>query len=69
MYKYVVMTNWLASEDASTHGLELNNDVGELHVALLLEMCEHTGAEKELALTHSVQVLVQLQVFYLQLTK
>ena len=39
--------------------LESDDDVSELQVALLLQMGQHSGSEEDLALTNSVQVVIQ----------
>lgn len=46
---------------AAAECLEVDDEVGDLVVSLFLEMGEHSGAEEDLGLTHTVEVRVQLQ--------
>ena len=53
--------NWLASQVASTDGLEVDDDVRDLQVALLLQVRQDSGPEEDLTLADAEEVLVQLQ--------
>lgn len=53
----------LASHVATAPGLEVDDDVGDLHVPLLLQVGQDSSAEEHLALADPVQVGVQLQAF------
>ena len=53
----------LASHVATAPGLEVDDDVGDLHVPLLLKVSQDSGPEEYLALADPVQVRVQLQGF------
>ena len=48
---------------APAAGLEADDDIRDLQVLLLLQVGQHTGPEEDLALTHSVQVALELQGF------
>ena len=48
---------------APAAGLEANDDIGDLQVLLLLQVGQHAGPEKDLALAHAVQVALELQGF------
>ena len=52
-----------ASQRAPGKGLEPHNDVSQLQVPLLLQMGQHSSPEEDLALTNSVQVVIQFQGF------
>lgn len=56
----------LAGQISSATGLEADDDVGDLHVSLLLQVGQDTGSEEDFALTNAVKVGVQLQGFDLQ---
>lgn len=55
-----------AGQISSAPGLEADDDVGDLHVSLLLQLGQDTGSEEHFALTNAVKVGVQLQSFDLQ---
>ena len=58
-----------SGETAPGEGLELYHDISEFQVSLLLQMSQHTGAEKYLTLSDTVQVSVQLQCLDLKYSK
>lgn len=51
----------LAGHVASAPGLETDDDVGDLHVPLLLQVSQDSGPEEHFALADAVQVGIQLQ--------
>ena len=53
----------LPGQVAPAAGLEADDDVGDLQVPLLLQVGQHAGLEKDLALAHMVQVALELQGF------
>ena len=53
----------LAGHVTTAPGLEADDDLGDLHVALLLQVGQDSGPEEHLALPDPVQVGVQLQAF------
>lgn len=55
-----------AGQISSAPGLEADDDIGDLHVSLLLQLGQDTGSEEDFALTNAVKVGVQLQSFDLQ---
>lgn len=55
-----------AGQISSAPGLEADDDVGDLHVPLLLQLGQDAGSEEHFALTDAVQVRVQLQGFDLR---
>lgn len=56
----------LSGKEATGLGLEGDNNDGDLEVALLLQLSQNSGPEKDLTLTDPVQVWVQVQVLNLQ---
>ena len=50
-----------AGETAAAVGLEVDNQVGNLEIALLFQVSEDTGAEKDLGLTDAVQVGIEFE--------
>lgn len=56
----------LAGQISSATGLEADDDIGDLHVSLLLQVGQDAGSEEDFALTNAVEVGVQLQGFDLQ---
>lgn len=61
-----IQQHLLAGQISSATGLEADDDVGDLHVSLLLQVGQDTGSEEDFALTNAVKVGVQLQSFDLQ---
>lgn len=53
----------LSGDVATAPGLEADDDVGDLHITLLLQVGQDSGPEEHLALANPVQVRVQLQSF------
>lgn len=51
----------LAGHVASAPGLETDDDVGDLHVSLLLQVSQDSCSEEHFALANTVQVGIQLQ--------
>lgn len=51
----------LAGHVASAPGLETDDDVGDLHVPLLLQVSQDSCSEEHFALANTVQVGIQLQ--------
>ena len=51
----------LAGQVSAAHGLEGDDDVGDLEVPLLLQMGQDPGPEEDLTLADPEQVGVQLQ--------
>lgn len=58
---FCLVSALLAGEVASGGALETNDGVGDLQVSLLLQVSQDPSPEEDFALTHPVQVLVQLQ--------
>lgn len=58
-----------ARKEAAAVGLEVDDEVCDLVVSLLLQMCQHTRTEEDLGLSHTVQVGVQFQSMNLQQQK
>lgn len=51
----------LACQVSTANGLEVDDDVGDLQIALLLQVSQNTSSEEDLTLTDAEQVGVQLQ--------
>lgn len=56
----------LPGQVAATHGLESHDDVRDLQVPFLLQVCQDPRPEEDFALANSVQVGVEFQGFDLQ---
>lgn len=56
----------LPGQVAATHGLESHDDISDLQVPFLLQVCQDPGPEEDFALPDSVQVGVEFQGFDLQ---
>lgn len=57
----MMLRRLLAGDVTAAPGLEVDDDVGDLHVALLLQVRQNSGAEKHFALSDPEQVRIQLQ--------
>lgn len=53
----------LSGKEASSLGLESDDDHRDLQISLLLQLGQHSCTEKHLALSNPVQVWVQVQMF------
>lgn len=53
----------LSGQEASSLGLEGDDDHSDLQISLLLQLGQHSCAEKDLTLSNPVQVGVQVQMF------
>lgn len=60
-----VCENSLSGQVAPAAGLEPDDDVGDLQVALLLQVGQYAGPEEDFALADAVQIAVELQGFNL----
>lgn len=52
----------LSGQEASSLGLESNDDHSDLQVSFLFQLCQNSCAEKDLTLSNPVQVWVQVQM-------
>lgn len=52
----------LSGQEASSLSLEGNDDHSNLQISLLLQLSQHSCAEKDLTLSNPVQVGIQVQM-------
>lgn len=64
--KATVLRSLLPGQVAATHGLESHDDISDLQVPFLLQVCQDPRPEEDFALPDSVQVGVEFQGFDLQ---
>lgn len=64
-----MVVSLLAGHVSPAPGLETDDDVGDLHVSLLLQVSQDTSSEKHLTLADPEEVRVQLQTFDLSREK
>lgn len=53
---FVLRVFILAGHVSSAQGLEVNNHISDLHVPLLLQMCQDSSSEEHFTLADAVQI-------------